>query len=44
MAKVILFVAFLCVAGGIAFLAFSDVPAPTKTIEKSIPTEQFFQR
>lgn len=43
MAKVILFVAFLLVAGGIAFLALSDVPAPVKTVEKPIDTKRFFQ-
>ncbi len=43
MAKIILFVAFLLVAGGIAYLAFSDVPAPTKTVEKPISTERFLK-
>jgi hypothetical protein len=43
MAKIILFVAFLLVAGGIAFLALSDVPAPTKSVEKPLATERFFQ-
>lgn len=43
MAKVILFAVFLLVVGGVAFLAISDVPAPVKTIEKSIDTKRFTQ-
>jgi len=44
MAKVILFAAFFCLAGGIAYLAFSDMAAPTKAVEKPIPAERFFQK
>lgn len=43
-AKVILLLVFLSVAGGIAFLAFSEVPAPTQTVQKQIATDKFFQR
>lgn len=43
MAKVILLILFLAVGGGIAYLALSDVPAPTQAVEKSIPSEKFFQ-
>jgi hypothetical protein len=44
MAKIFLFVAFVLVAGGIAYLALSDVPAPVKTVEKPISTERFLQK
>lgn len=44
MARLLLFIAFISVAGGIAYLAFSDVPAPVKTVETPIPTERFFQK
>jgi hypothetical protein len=44
MAKIFLVVAFVLVASGIAYLALSDIPAPTKTVEKPISTERFFQK
>lgn len=37
MAKIILLFLFLAVGGGIAYLALSDVPAPTRPVEKAIP-------
>jgi len=43
MAKAVLLALTLCVASGIAFLALSRVPAPTRVVEKNIPTEGFFQ-
>jgi len=44
MAKFILFTFVVLIAGGIAFLAFSHVPAPTKAVEKPIPSERFFKQ
>lgn len=44
MAKVILFILVLAVAGGIGYLAVSDVQAPTQAVEKPIATETFFQK
>lgn len=44
MAKVILLVVFFAVAGGIGYLAISDVEAPTKAVEKPIASEKFFQK
>ncbi len=43
MAKVALLALLLLVSGGIAYLALSEVPAPTKQTEKSIPVERFFK-
>ena len=42
MAKYALLILFVLVAGGIAFLGLSRVPAPTQTVEKNIPTAKFF--
>lgn len=44
MAKVILLILFLAVAGGVGYLALSDVEAPTQAVEKPIATEKFFQK
>ena len=41
MAKYALLVLLLLVGGGIAFLALSTVPAPTKAVEKPIPAAKF---
>jgi hypothetical protein len=43
MAKFLFLALTLSVAGGIAFLAFTRVPAPTKIVEKPVPTERFVQ-
>ena len=42
MAKYALLFLVVLVAGGIAFLGLSRVPAPTKAVEKSIPAAKFF--
>jgi peptidoglycan/LPS O-acetylase OafA/YrhL len=44
MAKIIFLVLFLLVAGSLSYLALSELPAPTKPVEKPIPAERFFQR
>jgi hypothetical protein len=42
MAKYALLFLFLLMAGSVAFLGLSRVPAPTKQVEKTIPTAKFF--
>lgn len=42
MAKYALLVLLLLVGGGIAFLGLTRVPAPTKSVEKTIPSAKFF--
>ena len=42
MAKYALLVLVLLMAGGIAFLGLSRVPAPTRHVEKPIPATKFF--
>ncbi len=37
----LIILAVLCVAGGIVFLGTWDLPAPTKTVEKTIPNDRF---
>ena len=44
MAKYILLFLFLLMAGSIAFLGLSRVPAPTQAVEKTIPTDKFFAK
>jgi hypothetical protein len=44
MAKVLLFSFVVLIAGGLAFLAFSTVPAPTHPVEKPISVERFLKQ
>jgi hypothetical protein len=41
MAKLLLIVLAVVVAGGAVFLATWDMPAPTATVEKVIPNDRF---
>lgn len=43
MAKFALLGSLLMIAGGVAYLAISRVPAPTQAVEKPISLERFFQ-
>lgn len=42
MAKFIMLFFFVLIAGGLAYLALSDVPAPSKPVEKPIAVERYF--
>lgn len=44
MAKYILLFLFLLIVGAVAFLGLTDVPAPTQSVEKNIPTSTFFSQ
>lgn len=44
MAKIALFSLLMLTAAGIAYLALSNVPAPTQPVSKPIPTERFFNQ
>ncbi|HEY1095607.1 MAG TPA: hypothetical protein VGF14_00020 [Alphaproteobacteria bacterium] len=44
MAKYILLFLFLLMAGSIAFLGLSRVPAPTQPVEKTISNDKFFAK
>jgi hypothetical protein len=44
MAKYLLLILFLAVAGGVVYLALSTVPAPTKPVTKPIPAERYAQQ
>ncbi len=41
LATVLVLLALALIGGTIAFLATSDLPAPSRRIEKDIPTDQF---
>jgi hypothetical protein len=43
MAKVALSISVLMVVVGLAYLALSDVPAPSQPVSKPIPMERFFK-
>ncbi len=38
---VLIVLAIVCVAGGVVFLGTWDLPAPTKTVEKTIPKDRY---
>lgn len=44
MAKIALLTVVIAVMAGIVFLAVSPAPAPTRAVEKPIPTEQFWTK
>ena len=41
MAKIILILVAVVIVGGVAFLATWDMPPPTATVEKVIPSDRF---
>jgi hypothetical protein len=41
MAKVLVIVLIVAIAGGVVFLATSDMPPPTAKMEKVIPNDRF---
>jgi hypothetical protein len=42
MAKYIMLFLLLLMVGGVAFLGLTRVPAPTQSVEKTIPNSTFF--
>ena len=39
--RAVLFLAFLCLAGGAVFLATWDIPPPVQKVERVLPDDRF---
>ncbi|MCB2101659.1 MAG: hypothetical protein KDE22_12355 [Rhodobacterales bacterium] len=41
LSRILVLLVLLAIAGGVAFLAHWDIPAPVTTVEKVIPNDRF---